>query len=396
MFLKELSLRNFRNYTDLSIQFNKGLNIFIGENAQGKTSLLEAAHFIHSLQSFRTQDEKSLINISSNDALLSAEVEREGNVINLSVLLDDKGKRVKLNGKKVAKASELLSRLAVITFSPDDLFLIKDLPSERRRYFDKAILPHSPSYLKTCIRYDNILEQRNRLLKGIRDKKRDEEKGLLRPWDEQLVEEGTRILFKRRSLVEQIRPFLEKIFQAISRDNKRPILIYETQLLPAEALSEGNVVLRCSEAAEQRKTEADIADKVKGLFYQLLEEKRKEEFRYGYTLVGPHRDDFQFSIDDQRAKTTASQGQHRMIILALKLSEAVLYKEAFGEYPVLLLDDVFSELDEIRAEALIEQIHDMNIEQVFITAAKKESIPFSNKGCSFYLIKEGTVKPYNS
>ncbi len=382
MFLKELSLKNFRNYCDPSILFNKGINIFIGENAQGKTNLLEAVYFIHSLHSFRTQEEKGLINASSKDAFISAEIESGGNVINISAHIDDKGKRVKLNGKKVSKASELLSRLAVIAFSPDDLFFIKDLPSERRRYFDKSILPHSPSYLKTGIRYDNILERRNRLLRDIRDSKSSAENGLLRPWDEQLVEEGTRILLKRHFFVKQIRPFLEKIFQTISRSNKRPILVYETQLLPAEALSEGSNV--------------DIADKVKCLFYQFLEEKRKEEFRYGYTLVGPHRDDFQFLIDDQRAKTTASQGQHRMIILALKLTEAVLYKEAFGEYPVLLLDDVFSELDEIRAEALIEQILDMDIEQVFITAAKKESIPSSNKGCSFYLIKEGTVKPYNS
>jgi len=378
MFIKELSLRNFRNYPELAISFNKGLNIFIGENAQGKTNLLEAVHFIHSLQSFRTQDEKGLIKASSDNAILSAEIEREGGITNLSALIDYKGKRVKLNGKRISKTSELLSRLAVITFSPDDLFLIKDLPSERRRYFDKAILPHSPSYLKTGIRYDNILERRNRLLRDIRDAKRGAENTLLRPWDEQLVEEGTRILLKRQGFVGQIRPFLEKIFLSISRSNKMPALTYESQLLP---LSEAFL-------------EADITDRIKELFWRSLDEKRDEELRYGYTLVGPHKDDFQFAINDQKAKATASQGQHRMMILSLKLSEAALYKEAFGEYPVLLLDDVFSELDEIRAEALIEQILDMEIEQVFITAAKKESIPTSKKGCSFYLIKEGTVSAY--
>ncbi|OGW50360.1 MAG: hypothetical protein A2Z50_08415 [Nitrospirae bacterium RBG_19FT_COMBO_42_15] len=378
MFIKELSLRNFRNYPELAISFNKGLNIFIGENAQGKTNLLEAVHFIHSLQSFRTQDEKGLIKASSDNAILSAEIEREGGITNLSALIDYKGKRVKLNGKRISKTSELLSRLAVITFSPDDLFLIKDLPSERRRYFDKAILPHSPSYLKTGIRYDNILERRNRLLRDIRDSKGGAENTLLRPWDEQLVEEGTRILLKRQGFVGQIRPFLEKIFLSISRSNKMPALTYESQLLP---LSEAFL-------------EADITDRIKELFWRSLDEKRDEELRYGYTLVGPHKDDFQFAINDQKAKATASQGQHRMMILSLKLSEAALYKEAFGEYPVLLLDDVFSELDEIRAEALIEQILDMEIEQVFITAAKKESIPTSKKGCSFYLIKEGTVSAY--
>src|SRR4030066_275598 len=378
MFIKELSLRNFRNYPELAISFNKGLNIFIGENAQGKTNLLEAVHFIHSLQSFRTQDEKGLIKASSDNAHLSAEIEKEGGITNLSALIDYKGKRVKLNGKRISKTSELLSRLAVITFSPDDLFLIKDLPSERRRYFDKAILPHSPSYLKTGIRYDNILERRNRLLRDIRDSKGGAENTLLRPWDEQLVEEGTRILLKRQGFVGQIRPFLEKIFLSISRSNKMPALTYESQLLP---LSEAFL-------------EADITDRIKELFWRSLDEKRDEELRYGYTLVGPHKDDFQFAINDQKAKATASQGQHRMMILSLKLSEAALYKEAFGEYPVLLLDDVFSELDEIRAEALIEQILDMEIEQVFITAAKKESIPTSKKGCSFYLIKEGTVSAY--
>jgi DNA replication and repair protein RecF len=383
MFIKGLSLRNFRNYPELTISFNKGINILIGENAQGKTNLLEAIHFIHSLQSFRTQEEKSLISISLRDALLSAEAERGGSIINVSAFLDDKGKRVKLNGKKIGKTSEFLSRLFAITFSPDDLFLIKDLPSERRRYFDRAILPHSPSYLKTSARYDSILEHRNRLLKDIRDAKKGADAGSLTPWDEQLIEEGTRILLKRYQFVRQIKPFLEKIFQAISKSSKRPILIYETQLLPPpEALSS--------------RGESDMADEIKGIFRLSLTEKRKEELRYGHTLAGPHRDDFQFLIDDQRAKTTASQGQHRMIILSLKLSEAALYKEAFAEYPVLLLDDVFSELDEIRAEALIEQIIDMNIEQVFITASKKESIPSSSKGCSFYLIKEGAVKPYNS
>ncbi|MFZ3064079.1 MAG: DNA replication/repair protein RecF [Nitrospirota bacterium] len=383
MFIKGLSLRNFRNYPELTISFNKGINILIGENAQGKTNLLEAIHFIHSLQSFRTQEEKSLISISFKDALLSAEAERGGSIINVSAFLDDKGKRVKLNGKKIGKTSEFLSRLFAITFSPDDLFLIKDLPSERRRYFDRAILPHSPSYLKTSARYDSILEHRNRLLKDIRDAKKGADAGSLTPWDEQLIEEGTRILLKRHQFIGQIKPFLEKIFQAISKSSKRPILIYETHLLPPpEALSS--------------RGESDIADEIKGIFRLSLAEKRKEELRYGHTLAGPHRDDFQFLIDDQRAKTTASQGQHRMIILSLKLSEAALYKEAFAEYPVLLLDDVFSELDEIRAEALIEQIHDMHIEQVFITASKKESIPSSSKGCSFYLIKEGAVKPYNS
>lgn len=379
MFIKELSLRNFRNYSELTISFNKGLNIFVGENAQGKTNLLEAVHFIHSLQSFRTQDEKALIKASSDNAILSAEIERGGNGINLSALIDDKGKRVKLNGKRISKTSEVLSRLSVVTFSPDDLFLIKDMPLERRRYFDKAMLPHSPSYLKTCIRYDRILEQRNRLLKDIRDKKRGEEKALLRSWDEQLVEEGTKILLKRRSFVEQLRPFLEKIFLSISRGNKMPMLIYESQLLPpSEAFSE-----------------SDITDRIKELFWKLLDEKKDEELRYGYTLVGPHKDDFQFAINEQKAKAIASQGQHRMIILSLKLSEAALYKEAFAEFPVLLLDDVFSELDEVRADALIEQILDMDLEQVFITAAKKESIPDSKKGCSFYLIKEGTVAQYS-
>ncbi len=381
MFLKELSLRNFRNYIELSICFNKGINIFIGENAQGKTNLLEAIHFIHSLQSFRTQEEKSLISISFKDALLSAEAERGGSIINVSALLDDKGKRVKLNGKKIGKTSEFLSRLFAITFSPDDLFLIKDLPSERRRYFDRAILPHSPSYLKTSARYDSILEHRNRLLKDIRDAKKGADTAALTPWNEQLIEEGTRILLKRHQFVEQIKPFLEKFFQSISKSSKRPILIYETQLLPP---------LRDEEALSG----VNMADEIKGIFRLSLSEKSREELRYGHTLVGPHRDDFQFLIDDQKAKTTASQGQHRMIILSLKLSEAALYKEAFSEYPVLLLDDVFSELDEIRAEALIEQIFDMDIEQVFITAAKKESVPFSNKRCSFYLIKEGTVRPY--
>ena len=381
MFLKELSLRNFRNYIELSICFNKGINIFIGENAQGKTNLLEAIHFIHSLQSFRTQEEKSLISISFKDALLSAEAERGGSIINVSALLDDKGKRVKLNGKKIGKTSEFLSRLFAITFSPDDLFLIKDLPSERRRYFDRAILPHSPSYLKTSARYDSILEHRNRLLKDIRDAKKGADTAALTPWNEQLIEEGTRILLKRHQFVEQIKPFLEKFFQSISKSSKRPILIYETQLLPP---------LRDEEALSG----VNMADEIKGIFRLSLSEKSREELRYGHTLVGPHRDDFQFLIDDQKAKTTASQGQHRMIILSLKLSEAALYKEAFSEYPVLLLDDVFSELDEIRAEALIEQILDMNIEQVFVTAAKKENIPSSNKGCSFYLIKEGTVRPY--
>ncbi len=375
MFIKELSLRNFRNYPELAISFNKGLNILIGENAQGKTNLLEAIHFIHALQSFRTQDEKGLIKASSDNAILSAEIERGGSVINLSALVDYKGKRVKLNNKRVSKTSELLSRLSVITFSPDDLFLIKDQPSERRRYFDKAILPHSPSYLKTGIRYDNILERRNRLLRDIRDAKRGAENALLRPWDEQLVEEGTRILLKRQEFIDRIRPFLEKIFLSISRSNKMPALTHESQLLPH------------SEAF----LEADITDRIKALFWRLLDEKRDEELRYGYTLVGPHKDDFQFAINDQKAKAIASQGQHRMMILSLKLSEAALYKKAFGEYPVLLLDDVFSELDEIRAEALIGQILDMEIEQVFITAAKKESIPISKKGCSFYLIKEGTV-----
>lgn len=372
MFLKELRLRNFRNYFELSLVFKRGINILIGENAQGKTNLLEAIHFINTLQSFRTQEEKNLINTSAREAVISAAVEGGCGTKNISLFLDDKGKRVKVNNRKISRASEFLSETHVITFSPDDLFLIKDQPSERRRYFDRAILPHAPSYLKTINRYDKILQQRNHLLRDIRDRKKGAEKGLLAAWDDQLIEEGARLLLKRQNFVEEIRSFLEGIFKELSRGQKRLSIFYNSPIIPA---GEGAV----------------DADAVKKRFQDALQGAREEDLRHGHTLIGPHRDDFQFILDDYEAKATFSQGQHRLAILALKLSETALYKQRSGEYPILLLDDVFSELDELRGEALIEQIINMDIEQVFITAAKKEGIPSQKAGRALYWIKEGAI-----
>lgn len=376
MFLKELRLRNFRNYFELSLFFKKGVNILVGENAQGKTNLLEAIHFVNTLQSFRTQDEKNLINTSAGEAALSAVVEAGAGAKSISLFIDNKGKRAKVNNRKISRASEFLSETHVITFSPDDLFLIKDQPSERRRYFDRAILPHVPSYLKTINRYDKILHQRNHLLKDIQGRKNGAEKGLLTAWDDQLIEEGARLLVKRYDFAEEIKLFLEGIFKAISRSQKRLSIFYDSPIMPA---MEGPL----------------NTDEIKKQFRNSLEEAREEELRCGHTLIGPHRDDFAFILDDQGAKATFSQGQHRLAILALKLSEAALYKQRFSEHPILLLDDVFSELDEARGEALTAQIINMGIEQVFITAAKKEGIPLQTAGCSFYWIKEGTVAQYS-
>ncbi len=361
MQIKQVQLNNFRNYNFLSLSFTPGVHIFWGCNAQGKTNLLEAIFIAVLGKSFRANHDDELIRWDANEGSIGIDFSNKIADYSLKFSLKRENNRENiLNGKPVKK-KELIGILNAVFFSPDDLGLIKGNPSQRRRFIDFEISQTNSAYYQALIQYNRAIYQRNHLLKRINDG--HEKRSTIDLWDQQLIDLADRIVFERNSTIIQLTTIAEKIHNKMTNGT--------------EKLSARYFVFGLQEKDEYRKWYSEI-----------LKSSRERDIRRGTTEFGPHRDDIIFEINSFNGKIFASQGQQRTTVLSLKLAEIELMRQHADEYPILLLDDVMSELDENRRIKLIEEINGKV--QTFITGTEKLNM-LDELNPLYYRVESGSV-----
>ncbi|MFT9031788.1 MAG: DNA replication/repair protein RecF [Leuconostoc pseudomesenteroides] len=344
MELESLTLKNYRNYGDLTLEFSDGVNVFLGENAQGKTNLLESIYVLALARSHRTSSDKDLIQWSEKEATISGRVKRAISNTPLSLNFSNKGKKARVNHLEQSKLSQYIGQLNVILFAPEDLELVKGAPSVRRRFIDMEFGQMNPLYLYNTTQYKRILKERNAYLKRLQ-LKQTTDTVFLDVLSEQLVNVGAQILLARESFLKKLEQAAQPIHAEISDQRETLHLVYNSSV---------------------NFDEKDDLAGVTAAFESALLKQRTREIMMGSTLLGPHRDDLQFIVNDNDVAVFGSQGQQRTTALAVKLAEIDLMQQETGEYPVLLLDDVLSELDANRQTHLLLAIQDKV--QTFITA----------------------------
>ena len=326
MQINSVKLNNFRNYQGVNINFNNGINFIVGKNAQGKTNLLESIYLTSVGKSPKNSKDKQIIKFNENKAKIDISFLTLAGNKTIEIYLDKQNKKsIKINKLNILKLTELVGTLSVVYFSPDELKLIKEVPEDRRAFLDVSISQFDKAYLYNLLKYDKILKQRNTILKGQESvTSKIEQLSLFTP---QLVETAEKIIKKRLEFIEKIKPIAKSIHKTITETENLDIE-YSYQLKPNKTIAE--------DLTEQF---AKIIDK---------------ELELGYTCLGPHRDDIVFKINSLDCKSYASQGQQRTVALVVKLSLMEVIKNEIGEYPILLLDDVLSELDATRQNRLLE------------------------------------------
>ena len=363
MIVEKVHMKNFRNYATLAMSFDGGVHLFSGFNAQGKTNLLEAIFLSAMGKSFRTGHDEELIGWEASESSVDIVFSNKVAVHELSFLfLRGEGRENKLNGRIVRK-KDIIGLMNAVLFSPEDLWLVKGNPSARRRFIDFELSQSDPLYYHDLIKYNRVLIQRNQLLKKINEG--SENCKLLEPWDDQLISLAVKVVLGR--------------IRRIKRLNFEASMIHGKVTGGAEEFSARYFIFGENNMAE---TEYEEKKKKKTL------SNRTKDIMHGTTDFGPHKDDIIFLINGHDAKTFASQGQQRTIVLALKMAEIEIMKQITGEYPVLLLDDVMSELDGKRKEKLIESI--TGKVQTFITGTEEmDCLRSVNHNC--YYINDGHV-----
>ena len=326
MNIRSIELKNFRNYENLEISFDEGTNILFGDNAQGKTNILEAAYMSGTTKSHKGSRDKEMIRFGEEEAHLKTVVVRGGREYQIDMhLKKNRAKGIAIDKIPIKKASELFGILNIVFFSPEDLNIIKNGPAERRRFLDSELCQLDRIYLADLTNYNKILAQRNKLLKdmiyrpGLSD--------TLPVWDMQLIETGKKIIRRRKQFVDELREIVSDIHYRISGGKEELFLKYESNI-------------------------DDI------FFEDELSRAKEKDKKLCQTSVGPHRDDLLFSIGDVDIRKYGSQGQQRTSALSLKLSEIELVRKSISDTPVLLLDDVLSELDSSRQNYLLNNISD--------------------------------------
>ena len=362
MLCKRVELQNFRNAECEVIEFDSGINVLHGENAQGKTNLLEAIYFVSLGKSFRTTHETEIIRFGEEYASISLDYESEGREQNVTMRFSDnvrQKKNVTHNGVKITKLSELVGSFRAVLFSPDHLQMIKDGPALRRNYLDVAISQIRPMYLHSLQKYNKILKNRNTLIKNAEEDRATFD-ATIDFWSAQLAHEAAIIARARAEYVsksgEIIADFYSRMCQS-GEINEHPEFIYA-----GSAKQDGDLYFDV-EATEKN-------------FLRLLTDFHEREIAAGSTLYGIHRDDIVINLNGKNTRLYSSQGQQRSLALAMKLAEGEICKMYSGEYPVFLFDDVFSELDSSRRKNLLREIADR---QVIITSCESDmdlAVPF--------------------
>lgn len=324
MIIKSLELMNFRNYEFLDLKFSEGTNILYGDNAQGKTNVLEAIYLSATTKSHKGSKDKDIVGFDKEEAHIRTYLAKEGIEYKIDMhLRKNKSKGVAVDGQKLKKAADLLGLLNVVFFSPEDLSIIKNGPAERRRFVDMELCQLDNFYLYNLNHYNKIVNQRNKLLKDMYFN--PQLKDTLNIWDSQLVSFGSKIIERRRMFVGQLNEIIYGIHKKLSGDREELIIKYEPDV--------------------------EIDD-----FETILKKNQEKDIKLKQTSVGPHRDDFSFMTGNIDIRKFGSQGQQRTAALSLKLSEIEIVKKITKDTPVLLLDDVLSELDSNRQNYLLNSI----------------------------------------
>ena len=361
MIVKSIKLKNYRNYESLHFTFDEKINILYGDNAQGKTNILEALYLLGTTKSHRRSKDRDLIQFGYEESHVEIVVLKKGTeyVIDMH-LKKNSPKGIAINKVPIRKAGELFGMIYFVFFSPEDLNIIKDAPSARRRFMDLELSQLDKVYLSNLSNYNRIINQRNHLLKDI-----NRHNNLLETldiWDMQLVEYGNRIIKERENFISEVNKIISNIHKKLTDGREDISIVYEKNI--------GNYSLE-----------------------ELLKSNRKRDIRMKSTSSGPHRDDLHFKIGEMDVRKFGSQGQQRTAALSLKLSEIKLVKELTGNTPVLLLDDVLSELDKHRQNYLLESIQDI---QTMITCTGLDE--FVNHRFSMnkvFYVEEGRVVEVN-
>ncbi len=340
VFLERLELKNYRNYKDLNVDFKSNITLITGKNAQGKTNLLEAVQYLSSLTSHRTQTDNELIMWGEDFSCISAELKKNTNNFELNVIINPpKRKTLKVNGVKKTKASEFIQHLSVVSFSVSDLLLLRGTPEDRRLWLDIVISQIYPTYVDRLIKYNKIKTQKNNFLKEIKGNLSANTE-LLNILNLQLAIAGSNITYLRLKLLKELTE-LAQVKHAEIAEQELLTIKYNSKVLGDFDIINDKI---------------PTTEEISKLFETKLEERKQEEIIRATSLVGPHRDDISFYINDIEAKKFASQGQQRTIVLSLKLAELVLIEAKINEKPILLLDDVLAELDDIRQGYLLDAI----------------------------------------
>lgn len=360
MYIESMELLNYRNYDQTSVSFSSGVNILYGDNAQGKTNLLEAIYLCGTTKSHRRCKDKEMIRFGSDQSHIKLMFCKN----DLSHRVDmhfrsNYAKGIAIDGNPIRKSSQLLGMMHIVFFSPEDLKIIKNGPSERRRFIDLEMSQIDEGYLQYSVLYSKALIERNNLLKQI--DKFPQLRETLDVWDEQLINYGSIIIKKRIAFIEKLNGILKEIHKELTGGKEEIKVSYEKNVSVQEYCNE-------------------------------LKRKRDSDIKSGTTSVGPHRDDIMFSIDGVDIRKFGSQGQQRTAALSLKLSEIKIIREMTGDDPVLLLDDVLSELDSKRQQYLLDCISEI---QTIISCTGLDELVHSRlKLDKVFYVKNGTINEY--
>lgn len=367
MHVKKIELKDFRNYETVCVEFHPNVNLFLGNNAQGKTNLLESIYLTSFGKSFRTNKDREFIRFRQSFCKIELEAVKDQEKLTIEMVFTEDGKKgIKIDGRKINKLSQLLEHVFVVIFSPEDMKIVKDEPEKRRKFIDRELCQLKPSYYNHLNQYKKILAQRNAYLK---EEKIDET--ILDIWDVELAEYGGKVMKQREAFIEQIHTISRQIHSEITEKKENLSVSYESNI----------------------PVMADLQEQI-FFFYDELKKNRDADRKKRTTGRGPHKDDLKLETNGIDIRSFGSQGQQRTAALSLKLSEIELLKEETGENPILLLDDVLSELDHKRQNHLI---HCLKEVQVFITTTElsdevRNALP---RGKNFY-IENGTVSSERS
>lgn len=360
MFIKSIELKNFRNYDELTLSFNDKVNFIVGNNAQGKTNLLEGIYMSSIGKSFRTSKDNEMIGFGKDFCRIKVEAQKNLFLSDVEITISkQKGKSIRMDGVNIHRTSDLLENIYIVIFSPEDLKIVKDEPEKRRKFIDRELCLLKPAYYDCLSNYKKVLLQRNTYLK-----EKNIDPSVLDIWDMQLASYGARIISMRKTFIEKIANISRNLHSSITGGKESLKIEYDPNV--------------------------KIADDQENYLYRSIKDSFHNDMRLRTTTKGPHRDDIQFFIDEINVRNFGSQGQQRTSALSLKLAEIELIRNETGENAVLLLDDVMSELDQTRQEFLIRSLSDI---QLFITSTEitenlKEVISKGN----IYKIEDGKVK----
>lgn len=359
MYIKNLELINFRNYERLSLKLHRGINVFIGDNAQGKTNILESIYYCSIGKSHRTNKDKELIRWGAKDGYISIYVSKERLDKKIDIKIFKEGKKgVRVNSIKLKTISDLIGIFNVVMFSPEDLKIVKESPSYRRKFLDIELSKLNKKYYYSLVRYNKVLNERNTILRGW-----NLDTEVTEVYDYQLSKYGSYIIKERLKYIESLSLKGNKVHKDITSQKENIEFKYITSI-------------------------KDL-DNIEDNFYNILRENVKKDFEKRSTSFGPHRDDFEVIINNADTRTFGSQGQQRTAVLTIKLASLEIIKEQTGEYPVLLLDDVLSELDINRQKYILNSIREF---QTIITGTGLIDIKeYLDHHVKLFKVKNGTV-----